>query len=69
MDLLTVSKRLNDLSFDDFISILYTFSDDYGFLSSNQMLSLDVITPVSLHVTDFLDLFLYSRLANGKHND
>ena len=64
MDLLTLNKRLKTVSFDDFVSILYTFSDEDGFLSPDQMLIFGVTFSVPLHIPDFLDLFLYSRLLN-----
>lgn len=69
MDLLTLRTRLNDLSFDDFVSALYIFSDEDGFLSSEQMLILGINVPVSLYIPDFLDLFLYSRLNYEKHHN
>ncbi len=61
MDLLTLRTRLKDLSIDEFVSVLYTFSDENGFLSPDQMLILGVNAPVHLYIPDFLDLFLYSR--------
>lgn len=62
MDLLILKKKLKELSFDDFESSLYQISDEQGFLSPDQMLILGVKVPAHLFVSDFLDLFIYSRL-------
>jgi hypothetical protein len=62
MDLLILKKKLKELSFDNFESELYQISDDYGFLSPDQMLILGVDVPVFLFVSDFLDLFIYTKL-------
>lgn len=65
LDLLTLKRKLKELSFDDFESTLYVFSDEFGFLSSDQMLILDVECLSPLHVEDFLDIFLYTRILNS----
>jgi hypothetical protein len=65
LDLLTLKRKLKELSFDDFESALYVFSDEFGFLSSDQMLILDVECLSPLHVEDFLDIFLYTRILNS----
>jgi predicted metalloprotease with PDZ domain len=62
MDLLILKKKLKELSFDDFESSLYQISDEQGFLSPDQMLIMGVKVHVHLFVSDFLDLFIYSRL-------
>lgn len=62
MDLLILERKLKELSFEDFESELYQISDEYGFLSPDQMLILGVDVPVFLFVPDFLDLFIYTRL-------
>lgn len=56
------NKKLNELSIDDFEAYLFTISDVLGYLQPSQMLMFELVVNTPLHVTDFLDLFHYSRL-------
>lgn len=56
------NKKLKELSIDDFEAYLFSISDVLGYLHPSQMIMFEMVVTVPLHVTDFLDLFHYSRL-------
>lgn len=58
-------RQMQEISYDDFLHLLYSQSDDYGFLNTSQIRQLSGLkVPVPLHVEEFLDFYFFELTKN-----